>query len=62
MNNILLYYYIMNKYTINKKIEKYVKKLNKEKRLEKINRYEKRIRFYRRELIKYNDNNNSESE
>ena len=62
MNNILLYYYIMNKYTINKKIEKYVKKLSKEKKLEKINRYEKRIRFYRRELIKYNDNNNSESE
>jgi len=52
----------MDKYTINKKIEKYVKKLNKGTNLQKINRYQKRLRFYRRELIKYIDNNNSDSE
>jgi hypothetical protein len=49
----------MDRLLINKKIEKYIKKLNSSNDIKKINRYQKRLRLYRRYLVELNNKNES---
>jgi hypothetical protein len=51
----------MNKLIINKKIEKYIKKLKSATKLNKINRYQKRIRVYRRFLVELGNKEETDS-